>query len=50
MLQDAIVHTEDYVHSYPYDWRSKTPVIIKSSHQWFIDVQKYLPQAMVNFY
>lgn len=47
MLGTDIVCVEDYVHSYPYDWRSKTPIIIKSSHQWFIDVHRFQTQAMV---
>lgn len=50
MLKENIVYIEDYVHSYPYDWRSKTPVIIKSSHQWFIDVQRHRSLAMVFCY
>lgn len=28
----------DYKHSYPYDWRSKCPVIIRSTPQWFINL------------
>lgn len=48
MLNEQIVFIEDYVHSYPYDWRSKTPVIIKSSHQWFLNVQKFQNQAMAS--
>lgn len=48
MLNKDIICVEEYVHSYPYDWRSKTPVIVKSSHQWFIDVQRFKNQAMVN--
>ncbi|VDO94599.1 unnamed protein product [Soboliphyme baturini] len=31
-------HTE--VHSYPYDWRTKKPVIIRTSTQWFIDTSR----------
>lgn len=27
----------NFVHSYPYDWRSKKPVILRSSKQWFVD-------------
>ncbi|KAH3670596.1 hypothetical protein OGAPHI_001111 [Ogataea philodendri] len=30
----------NYIHSYPYDWRSKKPIIIRSTPQWFIDVAK----------
>ena len=34
----------DYVinHSYPHDWRSKTPVIFRSTEQWFISVDDAL--------
>lgn len=31
---------ENYIHSYPYDWRSKKPIIIRATPQWFIDVGK----------
>ncbi|CAL1261060.1 unnamed protein product [Larinioides sclopetarius] len=46
LLSADVVHLEDYVHSYPYDWRSKTPVIIRSSHQWFIDVNQIRDKAI----
>lgn len=29
-----------FVHSYPYDWRSKTPVIQRATPQWFVNVEK----------
>ncbi len=28
------------VHSYPHDWRSKTPVIFRATEQWFIAVDR----------
>lgn len=33
----ALLKEERCVHSYPYDWRSKTPVLIRASKQWFIN-------------
>ena len=34
-------HMDDhYVHSYPYDWRSKKPIVIRATPQWFIDVSQ----------
>ncbi|KAL4935762.1 hypothetical protein BDV06DRAFT_217178 [Aspergillus oleicola] len=27
-----------YEHKYPYDWRSKQPIIIRATEQWFADV------------
>ncbi len=29
-----------FMHSYPHDWRSKTPVIFRCTEQWFVDVNK----------
>ena len=33
-----LVHEEDYLHSYPHCWRSKTPVIFRAMDQWFIKI------------
>ena len=30
--------TKDIVHSYPHDWRTKTPVIFRTKPQWFFKV------------
>ena len=34
----ALLHQENYHHSYPHCWRSKTPVIFRAMDQWFIKV------------
>jgi isoleucyl-tRNA synthetase len=28
------------VHSYPHDWRSKTPIIFRATEQWFVAMEK----------
>ena len=33
-----LYYSHDYEHSYPHDWRSKTPVIFRATEQWFIGV------------
>ncbi|KAK2732510.1 isoleucine-tRNA ligase [Myotisia sp. PD_48] len=33
-----LLHKHSYKHRYPYDWRSKQPVIIRATSQWFADV------------
>lgn len=33
-----VVGRHSYKHKYPYDWRSKLPVIIRATEQWFADV------------
>lgn len=34
----ALLHQENYSHSYPHCWRSKTPIIFRAMDQWFIEV------------
>lgn len=34
-----------HVHKYPYDWRSKKPVIVRSTFQWFLESQSLKPVA-----
>ncbi|KAI6218086.1 Isoleucyl-tRNA synthetase [Aphelenchoides besseyi] len=41
-----ILHVSKYTHSYPYDWRTKQPVIVRSSPQWFLNVGKVGPEAV----
>ncbi|KAM6467595.1 isoleucine--tRNA ligase, mitochondrial isoform 1-T1 [Liasis olivaceus] len=47
MLQAAksLLKEEKYVHSYPYEWRTKKPVIIRASKQWFINTENLKPAA-----
>lgn len=35
-----------FIHSYPYDWRSKTPVLQRATPQWFINVDKIKETAV----
>lgn len=37
-LKKALLHEENYHHSYPHCWRSKTPVIFRAMDQWFIAI------------
>lgn len=40
MLQATknLLKEEKFKHSYPYDWRTKKPVVIRASKQWFIKI------------
>ncbi|GAB1285834.1 Isoleucine--tRNA ligase, mitochondrial [Apodemus speciosus] len=40
MLQATknVLKEENIVHSYPYDWRTKKPVLIRASKQWFVNI------------
>ena len=34
-----LVKSENYQHSYPYCWRTKTPIIYRATPQWFIGME-----------
>jgi isoleucyl-tRNA synthetase len=34
----ALLHQHDFVHKYPYDWRTHKPVIVRATRQWFTDL------------
>ncbi len=46
--KNALLHQENYHHSYPFCWRSKTPVIFRAMDQWFIkiDHEKFRDRAL----
>jgi isoleucyl-tRNA synthetase len=35
-----LFHAYQFTHSYPHDWRGKSPVIFRATEQWFVDVNK----------
>jgi len=37
-VRKALLHQENYHHSYPFCWRSKTPIIFRAMDQWFIKI------------
>ena len=47
-IRHALLHQENYHHSYPHCWRSKTPIIFRAMDQWFIkiDHDKFRAQAL----
>ena len=47
-LRKALLHQENYHHSYPFCWRSKTPIIFRAMDQWFIQIdhQGFREQAL----
>lgn len=52
MLQAAgsLLKEEKYVHSYPYDWRTKKPMIIRASKQWFVNTANVKATAQVSYF
>ncbi|KAK4204000.1 putative isoleucyl-tRNA synthetase [Triangularia verruculosa] len=41
-----ILKVKHYKHKYPYDWRTKKPIIIRATAQWFADVGSIKNQAL----
>ncbi|MGR3275730.1 isoleucine--tRNA ligase [Acaryochloris marina NIES-2412] len=37
----ALLKEESYAHKYPYDWRTKKPVILRATEQWFASVDGF---------
>ena len=35
-----LFHAHPFTHSYPHDWRSKTPTIFRATEQWFVAVDQ----------
>ncbi len=45
-LRHALLHQENYHHSYPYCWRSKTAIIFRAMDQWFIKIDHVIRNAV----
>lgn len=43
-----VLHIETFTHSYPYDWRTKQPVVVRASDQWFIDINSVREKIIVS--
>ncbi len=43
-VRKVLLHQENYHHSYPHCWRSKTPIIFRAMDQWFIKVDHTRPE------
>lgn len=44
--QGALVSAQTLRHKYPYDWRSKQPVIVRATAQWFANLDDIKQQAI----
>jgi isoleucyl-tRNA synthetase len=47
-LRDSgtLLAERSYAHRYPYDWRTKKPVIFRATEQWFASVEGFRQQAL----
>lgn len=44
--QESLIVSYAYVHTSPYDWRTKEPVILRATAQWFADVSSIRKEAI----
>ena len=45
-LGDKVLLSEPYEHRYPYDWRTKKPVLMRATDQWFASVDSFREDAL----
>ncbi|KAG0283633.1 hypothetical protein BGZ96_011972 [Linnemannia gamsii] len=38
VTRGSLIQEQVYVHKYPYDWRTKKPIILRATSQWFANV------------
>lgn len=36
----TLVKHSEYEHRYPYDWRTKKPIVQRATQQWFVDIER----------
>lgn len=46
IVADDVLGTQVIQHKYPYDWRTKRPVVIRATAQWFADVASIKEDAL----
>lgn len=44
--RSVLLHQSKYTHKYPYDWRTKKPVILRATKQWFVDLKDVIGPAL----
>ncbi|CAO3617646.1 unnamed protein product [Cunninghamella blakesleeana] len=44
--ESAIILEKEYIHKYPYDWRTKKPVMLRATAQWFANVEELQVKAV----
>ncbi|KAF4974158.1 hypothetical protein FZEAL_8923 [Fusarium zealandicum] len=46
LMEDDVLGTHKLRHKYPYDWRTKRPVVTRATAQWFADVGSIKEDAL----
>jgi isoleucyl-tRNA synthetase len=43
-----VTKKDEIIHSYPHDWRDKSPLIYRLTQQWFIKVEAIKKELLAN--
>src|SRR5690606_18544524 len=43
----SLISVAKYVHKYPYDWRTKMPIIVRATAQWFANAAEIKEPATI---
>ncbi|KAK3393830.1 tRNA synthetases class I-domain-containing protein [Podospora didyma] len=46
LMGSDVINVHEYRHKYPYDWRTKEPIIVRATAQWFADVDNIKAPAL----
>lgn len=46
LVKEDVLWTHKLCHKYPYDWRTKQPVVVRATAQWFADVGSIKEDAL----
>lgn len=46
LLGENVLYSHKYQHKYPYDWRTKKPILVRATAQWFADVAGIKEEAL----
>lgn len=46
ILGQNVLHVHEYQHKYPCDWRTKKPIIVRATAQWFADLTDIKGEAV----
>ncbi|CAI2167845.1 17980_t:CDS:10 [Funneliformis geosporum] len=44
--KNNLIKEENFIHKYPYDWRTKKPIILRATAQWFANVEAIKQKAI----
>lgn len=44
--KNALLACNEFVHRYPFDWRTRKPIMLRATQQWFAQLQEIKQLAL----